>query len=48
MVGGGIVEGCGREGRLCGEGVEDGGEECVKTLVGCVQAAEGGGGEVVG
>lgn len=48
LVGGGVVEGCWREGGLCGEGVEDGGEERTQTLVGCVQAAEGGGGEVVG
>lgn len=48
VMGSGVVEGCGREGGLCGEGVEDGGEERTKPLVGCVQAAEGGGGEVVG
>lgn len=45
-VGGGVVEGDGREGGLCGEGVEDGREEGAEALVDSVEAAEGGGGEV--
>lgn len=44
----GVVEGRGREGGLCGQAVQDGREERAEALVGCVQAAEGGGREVVG
>lgn len=43
----GVVEGRGRKGGLCSEGVQNGREERAEALVGCVQAAEGGGGEVV-
>lgn len=45
-VRGGVVEGDRGEGGLCGEGVEDGREERAEALVGSVEAAEGGRGEV--